>query len=149
MIIRELQKNDLNQLLLLYEHLHNDDVVLPEESKIQNVWSEILSNPNYYYFGGFIENQLVSSCTLTVIANLTRGCAPYGLIENVVTHSKHRNKGFGKAILAYALGTAWSANCYKVMLLTGRKDPATLKFYQSAGFNGDEKHAFIAKPKRQ
>jgi GNAT superfamily N-acetyltransferase len=146
MMIRKLQVGDLDQLLLLYTHLHSADVALPEAPVIKSIWNEILSNPNYYYFGGFLQNQLVSSCTLTVIPNLTRGCAPYGLIENVVTHSEHRNKGFGKAILAQALGTAWSRSCYKVMLLTGRSDQATLQFYESAGFNSHEKQAFIAKP---
>ena len=147
MIIRELQEDDLHQLLALYEHLHSTDVALPDMATIETMWREILSNPSYHYVGGFVEDRLASSCTLTVIPNLTRGCAPYGLIENVVTHSAHRNKGFGKAILAHALNTAWSRNCYKVMLLTGRKDQATLQFYESAGFNGHEKHAFIAKPK--
>lgn len=146
MIIRKLQEGDLDQLLILYEHLHSTDVALPDISTIKSVWCEILLNPSYHYFGVFIEELLVSSCTLAVIANLTRGCAPYGLIENVVTHSAHRNKGFGKAVLAYALNTAWSRKCYKVMLLTGRKDQATLQFYESAGFNGHEKQAFIAKP---
>ena len=145
-MIRKLQEGDLDQLLLLYTHLHSADVALPEASVIKSIWNEILSNPNYYYFGGFLQNQLVSSCALTVIPNLTRGCAPYGLIENVVTHSGHRNKGFGKAVLAQALDTAWSRSCYKVMLLTGRSDQATLQFYESAGFNGHEKQAFIAKP---
>lgn len=146
MIIRELQEDELHQLLALYEHLHSTDVALPDMATIETMWREILSNPSYHYFGGFIDDRLISSCTLTVIPNLTRGCAPYGLIENVVTHSVHRNQGFGKAILAHALNKAWSRKCYKVMLLTGRKDQATLQFYESAGFNGHEKQAFIAKP---
>jgi GNAT superfamily N-acetyltransferase len=147
MIVRKLRENDLSQLLLLYEHLHSTDTAPPEISAIECVWREILLNPSYHYFGTFLGSQLVSSCTLTVIQNLTRGCAPYGLIENVVTHSEHRRKGFGKAILAHALDTAWSSRCYKVMLLTGRKDPATMKFYESAGFDGHEKQAFVAKPR--
>jgi hypothetical protein len=35
------------------------------------------------------------------------------------------------------------------MLLTGRKDDATVKFYTAAGFNRDEKQAFVAKPAAQ
>jgi GNAT superfamily N-acetyltransferase len=146
MIIRALEEKDLTQLFLLYKHLHNDDIPLPESSIVEAVWCEISSNPNYRYFGGFLDDQLVSSCTIAIIPNLTRGCAPYGLIENVVTHSTHRKKGYGKAILTHALSSAWSSGCYKVMLLTGRKDAATLQFYESAGFDGQEKQAFIAKP---
>jgi len=76
----------------------------------------------------------------------TRACRPYALIENVVTHADHRNKGYGKAILADALSHAWASGCYKVMLLTGKKDEATLRFYESASFVADEKWGFVAKP---
>jgi GNAT superfamily N-acetyltransferase len=54
--------------------------------------------------------------------------------------------GWGRAVLAEALAFAWSENCYKVMLLTGRKDEGVLNFYKSSGFNSDEKRAFIARP---
>jgi GNAT superfamily N-acetyltransferase len=90
---------------------------------------------------------LVSSCTLTVIPNLTRACRPYGVIENVVTHAQYRGQGWGKALLTHALGEAWRQNCYKVMLLTGRKDEATLRFYEQAGFDRHDKQAFVAKPR--
>jgi hypothetical protein len=40
---------------------------------------------------------------------------------------------------------AWAAGCYKVMLMTGRKDEATFSFYGAAGFARDLKQAFIAK----
>jgi hypothetical protein len=32
------------------------------------------------------------------------------------------------------------------MLLTGRKDQATLRFYEQAGFDRHGKQAFVAKP---
>ena len=146
MQIRPIQPSELNELLALYAHLHRSDEPLPEEPAVQAVWQELLANPRYSYFGGYANGALVSSCTLTVIPNLTRGCKPYGVIENVVTHADHRNKGFGKAVLAHALSRAWSVGCYKVMLLTGRKDEATFRFYASAGFDAHEKQAFIAKP---
>ena len=81
-----------------------------------------------------------------MIPNLTRGGRPYGVIENVVTQAEHRACGFGKAVLAEALSAAWSQGCYKVMLMTGRKDEATFQFYESAGFDREAKQAFIAKP---
>ncbi len=110
------------------------------------VWTELLGNPRYRYWGGYIGTQLVASCNITVVPNLTRGCRPYGVIENVVTHASHRGNGYGKAILAEALAFAWMQGCYKVMLMTGRKDEATLNFYATAGFDAKGKQAFIAKP---
>ncbi len=98
------------------------------------------------YVGGYVLGDLVASCTIMVIPNLTRGCRPYGLIENVVTHADHQKQGWGKAVLARALDFAWQQNCYKVMLTTGRKDDATLQFYEGAGFDRHDKQAFVARP---
>ena len=139
-------KNDLAALLQLYAHLHASDIPLPPAADIEAVWSEIQANPRLRYFGAFIGTELIASCTIAVIPNLTRGCRPYGVVENVVTHSAHRRCGHGTAVLEVALSHAWSEDCYKVMLLTGRKDEATLSFYRSAGFDPNGKQAFIAKP---
>jgi len=48
---------------------------------VEATWRELMDNPRYQYFGGYVGELLVSSCTLTVVPNLTRGCKPYGLIE--------------------------------------------------------------------
>ncbi|MDR1996053.1 GNAT family N-acetyltransferase [Azonexus sp.] len=146
MNIRELQPHELQLLLALYAHLHECDDPLPPDAMIEAVWSEAVGNPRIKYFGGFAAGALVTSCTLTVIPNLTRACRPYGVIENVVTHAAHRGQGWGKAVLAHALGEAWRQHCYKVMLLTGRKDEGTLRFYEQAGFDRHGKQAFVAKP---
>lgn len=146
MHIRHLESGDLDNLLDLYRHLHASDAPLPARSAVDAVWRELTADPRYRYYGGFVGEQLVSSCTLTIVPNLTRGCRPYGLIENVVTHAQHRRQGFGTVLLRTALDEAWTAKCYKVMLLTGRKDEATIRFYVAAGFSAWEKQAFIAKP---
>jgi GNAT superfamily N-acetyltransferase len=146
MLIRHLNLADLDELLALYAHLHDSDVPLPERAVVEGVWRELAANLGNRYFGGFVDGVLVSSCTLTIIPNLTRGCRPYGVIENVVTHAAHRRQGYGKAVLREALQHAWAENCYKVMLLTGRKDEATFRFYESVGFDRNGKQAFIARP---
>ena len=47
---------------------------------------------------------------------------------------------------AAALRFAWDSRCSKVMLMTGRKDEAVLRFYERAGCSRDAKQAFIARP---
>lgn len=146
MNIRVLTVGDLDELLALYAHLHTTDLPRPERTVVQAVWAEALANPRIRYWGGFVGEALVASCTLTLIPNLTRGCRPYGVIENVVTHEAHRGQGHGKAMLREALQHAWANGCYKVMLLTGRTDEATLRFYEGAGFDRRGKTGFIARP---
>ena len=145
MEIRKLTESDLTELLSLYKHLHVADEPAPSQARVEAVWRELLANPRIRYFGVAIDSQLVSSCNLTVVPNLTRGCRPYGLIENIVTHAEHRSRGLGKAVLTQALSFAWDQDCYKVMLMTGRKDEVTFQFYESAGFDRYDKQAFIVK----
>lgn len=146
MLIRHLRSSDLADLLELHGHLHSADDPVPEGGVLESVWNELMSSRRHRYYGGFVDGQLVSSCTLTIIPNLTRGCRPYGVIENVVTHAGHRRRGYGKAVLRQALSEAWAENCYKVMLMTGRKDDAVFDFYRAVGFRQDEKQAFVARP---
>lgn len=143
---RELIKEDLHQLLCLYEHLHEQDSPLPETSVVETIWDSILDDEKLKYFGVFADDRLLASCAITIVPNLTRSCRPFGVIENVVVHSDWRRQGLGKQVLESALEYAWSADCYKVMLLTGRLDEETFKFYESAGFDRFSKQAFLAKP---
>jgi GNAT superfamily N-acetyltransferase len=147
--VRSIRPDELDALLELYKHLHSKDDPLPPGPQLCAVWETILSNPLLHCFVIERDCRLVSSCVLAIIPNLTRAARPYGLIENVVTHTDYRKRGLGAAVLKHALAISWHANCYKVMLLTGRKDPAVHRFYEAAGFRADEKTGYIARPARR
>ena len=143
--IRLIRDNELASLLNLYRHLHPSDPELAITREVQQLWLRILSDNHLRYLVAEVAGQIVSTCTLAIIPNLTRGARPYGLIENVVTHPDFRRKGLGTSVLKAALEMAWDQNCYKVMLLTGRKEEATLRFYQQAGFEAGVKTGFLAR----
>lgn len=132
-------------MLDLYKYLNPDDPDLKGTDYITELWRNIFNDPERYYFVIKEDGQLVSTCTLAIIKNLTRSGRPFGLIENVVTHSKYRKRGYGTAILQKAVEIAKDNNCYKVMLLTGRKEESTLRFYERAGFERGIKTGFIKK----
>jgi len=131
--IRPADRDDLPALLALYRQLHPDDEPLPL-AVARNRLEQLLLYPGSSILIGLRGDALVATCTLIVIPNLTRGATPYALIENVVTDARHRKRGYGKLILEAAMAAAWRRDCYKVMLLTGSTDPATLRFYAEAGF---------------
>lgn len=60
-----------------------------------------------------------------------------------MTHPEYRGRGYGTECLNYAKKIAEGKGCYKIMLLTGAKESATLKFYGNAGYNSSDKTAFI------
>lgn len=143
--IRRTVSDDLPAVLALYRHLHQQDDPLDDQIGRQ-VWQRILSDPDHHLLIGELEGEPVASCVLLIIPNLTRGGRAYGLIENVVTHADYRGRGIGKAMMRQAMALAWRQGCYKVMLLTGRRDEPTLRFYESAGFLAGVKTGFIAYP---
>ncbi len=143
--IRPIRADELPVLLRLYRHLHPGDPELSISADIERLWQRIWSDPQLHYLVADVGGRVVSTCTLTLIPNLTRGARPYGVIENVVTHPDFRRRGIGTQILQAALAIAWEQGCYKVMLLTGRKDEATLRFYEQAGFEAGVKTGFVAK----
>jgi GNAT superfamily N-acetyltransferase len=143
--IRPAASEDLEDLRKLYLHLNPTDDPL-SESRASERWNAMLAHPGFTCIVGFHEGQLVSSCCLAIVPNLTRGGRPYALIENVVTRQEFRRRGFGRRILEDAVRRAWDAGCYKAMLLTGSKRPETHRFYESCGFRSGEKVGFVARP---
>jgi GNAT superfamily N-acetyltransferase len=141
LIIRPAEQGDLPGLLALYRHLHPDDLEL-DPSEAEPAWSALLSSNLTTVIVADAAGSLVSSCTLAVVPNLSHGARPYGVIDNVVTHSEHRRRGLGRAVLQAALAIAWNANCYKVTLGTGSRRESTLRFYEGAGFLQDGKTHF-------
>ena len=144
-VIREVAEVELPALLHLHAHLNPNDPALPLD-KAAEIWEPIVQDSNHHVYGVYWEENLVATCELIVIANLTRGGRPYALIENVVTHSDHRRRGFATAVLKHALEAAWERNGYKVLLMTGSKNEATLRFYENAGFKRGDKTGFVARP---
>jgi GNAT superfamily N-acetyltransferase len=144
--IRDAERHELSELLRLYEHLHAADEPLPDAATVAQVWDALRDDPKLHCLVAESNAMLIASCILAIIPNLSRGARPYGLIENVVTHAEYRCRGIGTTLLQHALAIAWQNDCYKVMLLTGRKDESVLRFYEKAGFRCDVKTGFIAYP---
>ena len=140
-IIRYIQKHELRELLALYKHLNKNDPAVAEDAELRLLWGEILEDKGQHYMVAEVDGKIVSSCVMVVIKNLTRSASPYALIENVVTHPDYRNKGIGTRLLKRAQEIAKEKGCYKIMLLTGRKN--AISFYENTGFERESKTGFI------
>jgi ribosomal protein S18 acetylase RimI-like enzyme len=144
--IRVVEPGDLNSLMALYRHLNPNDSPSPPEPELLEHWRVFLAQPGLTCLVVCDGSVLAASCCLVVIPNLTRGCRPYAVIENVVTDANYRRRGLGTAVLKRALALAWEKGCYKAMLLSGSKRPETLRFYERCGFVMGEKTGFVARP---
>ncbi|TVR26655.1 MAG: GNAT family N-acetyltransferase [Ilumatobacter sp.] len=129
----------------LYRQLHPTDPVICDGSD-QRAFERIIDDPLLNLVVLERDARIVATTYLNIIPNLSRSAAPYAVIENVVVDESLRGTGIGKQIMAATLELAWTAGCYKTMLMTGSKRPSTLGFYRACGFDQDAKTAFLAKP---
>lgn len=141
-LVRSLAAEDLDALLALYEDLHSHDDPAPRAA-LEETWHSILRDPGRIYVGGFLEDELVSTCNAVIVSNLTRGARPYAIIEQVVTHHDHRRRGFGIQTMRHLLERCWERRCYKAMLMSGVQRSDAHQFYDALGFDRSAKQAFV------
>jgi predicted GNAT family N-acyltransferase len=144
-VFREATPGDFEDIARLYRQLHPSDPVVHDGSD-KATFAEILAARGLHLFVLEADGAVVATTYLNVIPNLTRSASPYAVIENVVVEQALRGTGLGKQIMAGTLRAAWDAGCYKAMLMTGSRDPATHAFYKASGFSADAKTAYLARP---
>lgn len=144
-VFREAGPDDLAEVLRLYRQLHPSDPGAAAGSE-QATFDRILASPGLHIYVLERDGVVVATTYLNVIPNLTRSASPYAVVENVVVEQSLRGTGLGKQIMAATLEVAWAAGCYKAMLMTGSKTPATHAFYRACGFSPDAKTAYLARP---
>jgi GNAT superfamily N-acetyltransferase len=144
-LFREAGPDDFEAISRLYRQLHPHDPV-PQDGSDVATFKQILNTPGLHLFVLEAEGAVVATAYLNVIPNLTRSASPYAVIENVVVDQDRRGTGLGKRIMAATLQAAWDAGCYKAMLQTGSRNPATHAFYRACGFSSDAKTAYLARP---
>jgi hypothetical protein len=64
--IRSIQPHELSALLNLYKYLNPIDDPLPDESTLQQIWNQILSDRKINCFVANLDGNLIASCTLVV-----------------------------------------------------------------------------------
>lgn len=90
-MIRTAQPGDLSGMLDLCQHLNPTDPRVPEATAAPAL-AAMLGSDLIRPFVAEQDGRLVSSCTLVIVPNITRGARSYAVIENVVTHA-----GFARA----------------------------------------------------
>lgn len=141
-MVREILPTELESLLALYMQLHGNP--FPELTpELRSLWQRIMDDPDHHIIVAVEEGCIVSSCVCVIIPNLTHGQQPYAIIENVITDEACRGRGLAGACLDYARIIAREAGCYKMMLMTGSKEESTHRFYRHAGYNANDKTAYI------
>jgi GNAT superfamily N-acetyltransferase len=143
--VRYATSSDLPGLLALYRELVSDDPELTPDQALP-IWEDLSSSsPMARIVVADRDGTVAATCMIVIVPNLTRGGRSFALIENVVTLATMRRQGLATAVLRFAQDAAWQAGCYKIMLSSGSRVEATLRFYENAGFIRGSKTFFEAR----
>jgi ribosomal protein S18 acetylase RimI-like enzyme len=137
------KEEHLPGILKLYKQL------VPEEepatfNKAKEVWNTV-KRENIRYFVATDNDKLIASAFIAIIPNLTLSGRPFGIIENVIVDKEYRGLGLGKAIMEKAIEYGKKQNCQYISLQSSNHRIDAHKFYESIGFDGNEKIAFYMK----
>lgn len=145
MIIRKAKASDADDLKELYFHFLTK--YPPVEEQDMALWGEMLDrfekDDKMYILVAEEDGRVVSTVQMAIIESLTHNVRGFAVVENVVTHSDYRNRGYASALLQKASEIAREHRCYKISLETGSNRESTLNFYRNNGFVIDEKHSCL------
>ncbi|MDR3222446.1 MAG: GNAT family N-acetyltransferase [Methanobrevibacter sp.] len=137
------KEEHLPGILKLYKQLipEEESATLNEAKKVWNT----AKKENIKYFVAIDDDKLIASVFIAIIPNLTGSGRPFGIIENVIVDKEYRGLGLGKAIMEKAIEYGKKQNCQYISLQSGNHRRDAHKFYESIGFDGNEKIAFYMK----
>ncbi len=132
-MIRPAIEADLPELLALYGELHPDDPPVPPV-RAAELWGAISGQAGRTVWVAVVDGHLGGTADGIIVTNLTRGGAPFMLVENVVVAAAVRRGGVGRALMTALEASAREAGCYKIQLLSRADRGAAHAFYESCGY---------------
>lgn len=132
-VVRVAEPRDAEALARLLEELHEEPVGGSPEA-FSATLDEVLRTPGHYLCVAEHDGRVVGTAVGLVVPNLSRGCRPYMIIENVVVAAAARRLGIGRAIMEHLVRIARKHDCYKVQLQSNDSRDAAHRFYVDLGF---------------
>lgn len=146
--IREATAADLPRIVELYAMLAlNPEQELlsdPPIAEYERAFAEVSADPRQRLLVLESEGRVVGTIVLILVPNISRRGRPYALIENVVVDEGVRGRGYGEALMRYAIDQARDAGCYKVSLTSRTQRADAHRFYERLGFSVSSKGFRIA-----
>jgi GNAT superfamily N-acetyltransferase len=136
--IRRATEADLPRLVELLSQLSLDDnrdspaEPLPESYRA--AFHQIEADPRQQLLVAEAEGRVLATATLGIIPNLSYRGRAWAFVDGLVVDGSARGKGYGEALLRYAIEEARRAGCYKVSLTSNKRRVEAHRFYQKMGF---------------
>ena len=123
---RKIEKNDLNEVLILLNQLKVMDV---STVNLDDAWKNFINNNSSNSIVGLFNNKIVAYGSLVIENKITGVVA--GHIEDIVVDIEVRGKMFGVLLVKELIKIAKANECYRITLFC--KD-SLVNFYARNGF---------------
>lgn len=136
--IRRATEADLPRIVALLSQLAlGDDRDVPVEplpESYRAAFHKIQADTRQQLLVAEARGRVMATATLGIIPNLSHRGRPWAFVEGLVVDSSGRRKGYGEALMRYAIEEARRAGCYKVSLTSNKRRKEAHLFYQKLGF---------------
>ena len=136
--IRRATEADLPRIVELLSQLSLDDnrdsPTEPLPKSYGAAFRQIEADPRQQLLVAEVDGRVVATATLGIIPNLSYRGRSWAFVEGLVVDSSARGKGYGEALMRYAIEEARRAGCYKVSLTSNKRRAEAHRFYEKMGF---------------
>ena len=120
------QLSHFNELIKMLQELSNFN---PNESRLDSIYKEFISQKNIYSIVAVLENEVVGFGSIFFFQRVRGG--KQGIIEDLIVSRNFRNLGIGSKILEELISEAKLQKCFKICLESNSKSEV---FYFKEGF---------------
>lgn len=136
-IIRPARPGDLDELLVLYdqlegEHGEGSSGAGPDAAAV--LASILAERSRHLLVAEQSDGRVLGSADLLIVSNLTHGCRPWAIVENVIVSEDSRGLGVGRSLMQRVAEIATRQDCYKIQLLSRRERAGAHAFYGRLGY---------------
>lgn len=134
MIVREINFDDVPDVLRLYAQPDFDNGQVLSAAEAKALYARFLTYPDYKIYVAERNGRIAGSFALLVMLNLGHCGAPSAIIEDVVVDPDVQGRGVGAIMMQAAMDLAREKNCYKLVLSSNAKRVRAHAFYERLGF---------------
>jgi N-acetylglutamate synthase-like GNAT family acetyltransferase len=138
-LVREAVLSDLPRLLVLMQQLSTGGArpevkVEPVTPRHEAVLAELIASPSCHLLVVEDGGQVLATCALYIVPNLSHGAASWAIVENVVVDESCRSKGYGERLMVEAERIAQDAGAYRLSLMSNMLRGDAHRFYARIGY---------------
>jgi GNAT superfamily N-acetyltransferase len=141
--VREALEEDLPRILvLLYQASQSSShpAAAPEElTERHHQVFRAFGGPFFHVLVLEVEGEILGTLHLYLVPSISRGGAPWAIVEHVAVDDTQRSKGYGEIQMNKAIGMAREVGACKVSLGSNVRRVASHRFYERLGFVASQK----------